>query len=138
MVVVIAAARKRLWITNAYLVPSPAISRMLIHKAEAGVDVRILVPGLKSDSKPSLAAQHEEYPALLAAGIRVWEYTPSMIHTKTMVADDALVVIGSINLDPLSLNMLEEGALVMIDRPIAAELARQFEGDVQHADERTR
>ena len=135
---VIAAAKQRLWITNAYLVPSPAISRMLIHKAQSGVDVRILVPGIKSDSKPSLAAQHEEYPALLAAGIRVWEYTPSMIHTKTMVADDALVVIGSINLDPLSLNMLEEGALVLLDRPIAAELARQFEADVQHADERTR
>lgn len=135
---VIAAAKKRLWITNAYLVPSPAISRMLRRKAAAGVDVRILVPGTKSDSKPALAAQHEEYPALLAAGIRVWEYTPSMIHTKTMLADDELVVIGSINLDPLSLNRLEEAALVVLDRPIAAELARQFEADAQHAHELAR
>ena len=108
------------------------------HKAAAGVDVRILVPGGKSDSKPALAAQLEEYPELLGAGIRVWEYTPSMIHTKTMLADDELVVIGSINLDPLSLNMFEEAALIMLDRPIAAELARQFEADAQHARELTR
>jgi cardiolipin synthase len=135
---VIAAATRRLWITNAYLVPSHAIFEQLLAKARAGVDVRILVPGIKSDSKPALAVQHEEYPELLRAGIRVWEYTPSMIHSKTMLADDELAVVGSINLDPLSLHKLEESALVIDDRGVTAELARQFETDVLQAHELTR
>jgi cardiolipin synthase len=135
---VIAAATRRLWITNAYLVPTHAIFELLLSKARAGVDVRILVPGIKSDSKPALVIQHKEYPELLRAGIRVWEYTPSMIHSKTMLADDELAVVGSINLDPLSLNKLEESALVIDDRSVAAELARQFEADVRQAHELTR
>ncbi|MBC7976582.1 MAG: Cardiolipin synthetase [Myxococcales bacterium] len=135
---VIAAAHKRLWITNAYVVPSRAIRRLLLRKAAAGVDVRILAPGSKSDSKPALVAQQKVYRELLAGGIRIWEYTPSMIHGKTMLADDELAVIGSINLDPLSLNKLDEAALVIVDRTVAAALARQFESDLGHADERTR
>lgn len=135
---VIAAASRRLWITNAYLVPSRAIFAQLLAKARAGVDVRILVPGSKSDSKPALAVQHKEYPELLAAGVRVWEYTPAMVHAKTMIADDELAVVGSINLDTLSLNKLEESALVIADRALTAELARHFEADLQHAHELTR
>jgi cardiolipin synthase len=135
---VIVAAKRRLWITNAYLVPSRAIFDELLAKARAGVDVRILVPGLKSDSKPALAVQHTEYPKLLAAGVRVWEYTPSMIHAKTMIADDELAVVGSINLDPLSLNKLDESALVIDDRGTTAELARQFEADAKRGHELTR
>ena len=132
---VIAAARRRLWIANAYLVPSRPIFELLLSKARAGVDVRILLPGIKSDSKSALAAQHTEYPELLGAGIRVWEYTPSMMHAKTMIADDELAVVGSINLDPLSLRELEESALLIDDRSVTAELARQFEADVLHANE---
>jgi cardiolipin synthase A/B len=135
---VIASATKRLWITNAYFVPSIAILDLLKRKAAAGVDVRLLMPGEKSDSKASFVAQQTEYPGLLAAGIRVWEYTPSMIHSKTMLANTELVVIGSINLDPLSLNKLEESALVIDAREVAAEVARQFEADCQHAHELTR
>jgi cardiolipin synthase len=131
----IAAARRRLWIANAYRVPSRAIFELLLNKARAGVDVRILLPGIKSDSKPALAAQHKEYPELLRAGIRVWEYTPSMMHAKTMLVDDELAVVGSINLDPLSLHELEESALLIHDPGVTAELARQFEADVLHANE---
>ena len=135
---VIAAATRRLWITNAYLVPSRAIFELLLSKARSGVDVRILVPGIKSDSKPALVMQHKEYPELLGAGVRVWEYTPSMIHAKTMLADDELAVVGSINLDPLSLNKLEESALLINDRKLTAELTRRFEADVRQANELTR
>ena len=130
---VIAAAKKRLWIANAYFAPSPAILDLLIRKRAAGVDVRLIVPGIKSDSKPALAKQHQLYPKLREAGIRVWEYDPSMIHSKTMLADDELVVIGTINLDPLSLDKLEEAAVVIEDKAIAVELAKDFEQDVTHA-----
>ncbi len=130
----IQAAKKRLWIANAYFVPSRAILEMLKRKASEGVDVRLLMPGKhKSDSKTSAGAQHVEYGPLVERGIRIFEYQPSMMHAKTMVVDDELSVVASINLDPLSLNKLEEVALVVQDRAFAANLARTFEADVTQA-----
>lgn len=131
----IAAARKRIWIANAYFVPSRAILDLLARKAASGVDVRILAPGKKSDSKTSFGAQQGEYGTLMKRGVRVWEYQPSMMHAKSMVVDDDLALLGSINLDPLSLNKLEEGALVASDPALAAALAQSFGRDCEHAKE---
>ena len=58
-----------------------------------------------------------------------------MMHAKTMLVDDDLVVIGSVNLDPLSLNELEEGALVAQDRAAAERLSRAFEEDAARSKE---
>jgi cardiolipin synthase len=129
----IAAAKKRLWIVNAYVVPSPAIIELIERKARSGVDVRILAPGSQSDSKPAVASQKKLFPQLRKAGVRIWEYQGSMIHSKTMLADDQLAVVGTINLDPLSLNLLDESALLVEDPAIAAALARSFEADLLHA-----
>jgi cardiolipin synthase len=126
----ILSARKRLWITNAYFVPNGAIYEGLKEKAKAGVDVRLLTAGARSDSKPAFAIQQAEYGPLRKTGVKVWEYQPAMIHAKTMLVDDDLVVVGSINLDPLSLNKLEEGAVVVQDRGLAGQLEQQFLVDV--------
>ncbi|MDB4962658.1 MAG: cls1 [Myxococcales bacterium] len=130
---VIAAAKKRLWIVNAYVVPSPAIIDLMKRKAASGVDVRILAPGSKSDSKPALLSQKKLFPQLRKAGVRIWEYEGSMVHSKTMLADDELAVIGTINLDPLSLNKLDEAALLVEDVSLGAALARSFEADCARA-----
>ena len=131
----IQAAKKRLWIANAYFVPSNAILEMVKRKATEGVDVRLLMPGKKSDSKASAGAQHIEYGSLVERGVHVFEYLPSMMHAKTILVDDELAVVSSINLDPLSLNKLEEVALVIQDRAFAAALTGTFEGDLKHARE---
>lgn len=125
----IASAQRRLWIANAYFVPTPGILELLRKKAKAGVDVRILAPSKNSDSKTAFGAQHMEYGDLLKHGIKVWEYTSSMMHAKTMVVDDELALVGSINLDPLSLNELEEVALVIQDRAFADQLSQAFTAD---------
>lgn len=129
----IQAAKRRLWIANAYFVPTAAVMAMLKRKASEGVDVRLLVAGKKSDSKTSFGVQNAEYGALLESGVRVWEYQPSMMHAKTMVVDDELALVGSINLEPLSLTKLEEVALVVQDRAFATKLAETFEADCAHA-----
>lgn len=125
----IATATRRLWIANAYFVPSRGILELLKAKARAGVDVRILAPYKNSDSKTAFGLQHVEYGDLLAQGVKVWEYTSSMMHAKTMVVDDNLAVVGSINLDPLSLNELEEDALVLQDRGFVDQLSESFTVD---------
>ncbi len=125
----IGAATRRLWIVNAYFVPSDAILEQLAAKAAAGVDVRILVAGHQSDSKLAFGYQQLTYDALIERGVQVWEYQPCMLHSKTMVVDDRLALVGSINLDPLSLNTLDEVALVLDDAAIASQLESSFLAD---------
>lgn len=127
------AAKKRLWIANAYFVPPDTVTDMLKAKAAAGVEVRLLVPGKKTDSNISMGSQKMEYGSLLEKGVRVFEYEPSMMHAKTMLVDDEVSLVSSINLDPLSFGKLEEGGLVVQDRAFAAEMARVFEADLAHA-----
>ena len=108
---------------------------LLGRRAAQKIDVRILVPGRKSDSKFSFGWQQREYGELQKHGVRLWEFQPTMLHSKTMVIDSALSIIGSVNLDPLSLDTLEEGALIVEDEALAAELARDFELDCGRAEE---
>jgi cardiolipin synthase len=130
----ITAATKRLWIANAYFVPSRAILEKLAIKASDGVDVRVLVAGQKSDSKTSFGAQQFHYGSLIDRGVRVWEYQPSMLHSKTMIVDDHLVLVGSVNLDPLSLNTLDEGALVVENPRLTTALAGTYLDDCGRAE----
>ncbi len=129
----IAAAKKRLWISNAYFIPSTAIGDMLLEKVKQGVDVRVLAPGRVHDQPAVLAAQRSVYARLLEGGVRIYEYQPSMMHSKTLVVDDRLAVVGSTNMDPLSLKVLEEGSLLIEDPPLVAQMTRSFERDIQYA-----
>jgi len=127
------SARSRLWISNAYFTPSEDIVAELESRSRAGVDVRLLVPGPIHDQPSMREGQRSFYRRLLAAGVKIWEYQPSMMHSKTVLADDRLIIVGSMNLDPLSLNLLEEGSLAVEDEKTAAELAAAFERDVRSA-----
>jgi cardiolipin synthase len=131
----LASATRRIWIENAYFVPTAAISHLLCQKASQGLDVRLMVPGKQSDSKTSFGAQHAEFGELLEHGVRVFEYQPTMLHAKTMLIDEQLALVGSINLDPLSLSKLEEVALVVSSREAVDSLARAFIADAGYSKE---
>ncbi|HYO55916.1 phospholipase D-like domain-containing protein [Archangium sp.] len=130
--VLMAAARRRLWLTSACFVPTTATVDTLIRKARAGVDVRILVPGYEATSGV-LAAQRSSYERLLESGVRLWEYKSTLLQARTLVVDDQLAAVGSNNLEPNASAMLEEGALVVEDAPLARALADSFERDLSHA-----
>lgn len=132
-VLLIRAATKRIWIANSYFVPSTEILSLLVAKAKSGVDVRVLAPGPIHDWTSIRAAQRDGYPELVAAGVQIFEYQPSMMHSKTMVVDDHLVMIGSTNLDPLSLRQMEEGSLVIKDAALAKELEQHLEQDFRYS-----
>ena len=131
----IASARHRLWIANAYFVPPNALLKLLVTKAREGVDVRILTTGPVHDVPSIRSAQRASYEGLIREGIHIYEYQPSMMHAKTMVVDDELVVVGSINFDPLSFNELEEGSFLALDKGLTQELTGRFLEDVTHAKE---
>ena len=130
----IASAKKRLWISNSYFIPTGPIQDMLIAKAKAGVDVRVLTPGRHHDIPPVHEGQRATYHRLLENGVRIWEYEVSMMHSKTLLVDDRLSMVGSTNLDPLALSA-EEGSLVVDDVELAGKLAEAFEEDLRHSHE---
>ncbi|MCE9673192.1 phospholipase D-like domain-containing protein [Myxococcus stipitatus] len=132
---VIAAARERLWIANAYFSPPNEILEQLEEKCRQGVEVRVLGPGPVHDVKVIRASQRSTYERLLAAGVRIYEYQPSMMHAKTMLVDDWLAVVGSTNLDSLSLNKLGEGSLVLHDAEFVRELERGWARDLRLSQE---
>ncbi len=88
-------AQDKIWITSAYFAPSARVVRALKHAVGQNVDVRIIVPS-RSDIHlfPFLTATY--YNDLLSAGIKLYEYLPSVLHTKCLIADDCCV-IGSTN-----------------------------------------
>jgi cardiolipin synthase len=134
---VIAAARERLWIANAYFTPPNAILEQLEEKCRQGVEIRVLGPGPIHDVPIIRASQRSTYERLLDAGVRIWEYQPSMLHSKTIIVDDWLAVVGSTNLDVLSLNKLGEGSLVMSDPEFVRKLERCWAKDLRHSKEIT-
>lgn len=129
------AARRRAWIANAYFVPPPEMLGSLLVTPSRGVDVRLLLPGPHQDHPAVTRIQRRFYRRLRRNGVRVYEYQPSMMHAKTMLVDDRLVIVGSINFDFLSMDWLEEGCLVVDDRPFAAELEGHWHGDLARSRE---
>jgi cardiolipin synthase len=128
--IVLMAARRRAWIANAYFVPPPELLGALLLLPQHGVDVQLLLPGPHQDHRAVTFLQRRLYGRLERAGMVVHEYQPSMMHSKTMLVDDRLVIVGSINLDFLSMEWLEEGCLVVDDRRFAVEAERRWRDDV--------
>jgi cardiolipin synthase len=129
-----AAARDRLWITDAYLVPPAPLYAALIDAARNGVDVRLLVPGA-SDLVLLRNMTRVGYRELLRAGVRIFEWRGAMVHAKTLVADHRWARVGSSNLNVSSLYGNYE-LDVLADDPVAAEvLAAQFRRDLQKSRE---
>lgn len=125
------SARERLWIANSYFVPPDELIALLAKKQQEGVDVRILVPGEHHDVPPIFAAQRSTYPPLHDAGVRLFEYQPSMMHSKLFIVDDRIAAIGSTNMDALSLEQVEEGSLVIDSPELVEQLAADFERDLE-------
>ena len=147
-------AQKRLWIANAYFVPSRQLMERLKAAARRGVSVRIItnspatndIAPVASVSRhlyaPLLEVNQEPAVAPLAAqgkGLEIWEWVgPSVgegtLHAKFAVVDDQDVIVGSYNLDPRSERLNSETAMVLSSAAVNAALANRFEThDLQKA-----
>jgi cardiolipin synthase len=125
-----ASARKTLYVANSYFVPDDDFRNMLTDAARRGVDVRILTAGPKTDVKTTLWAGRGRYEQLLEAGIRIYEYQPTMMHAKTMVVDDLFATVGSTNFDSRSFRYNDEIELAIYDAKVAGRLEEMFEADL--------
>jgi cardiolipin synthase len=125
-------ARRTLEITDAYLVAPPRILRAFEAAARRGVDVRLLVPGRNNHPLAGAAARHV-YAPLLDAGVGIWEWDGVMLHAKTAVVDGEVTMIGSSNLDPLSMSRNYELNLVIADEVTGAGMREMFASDLREA-----
>ncbi|HEY4241450.1 MAG TPA: cardiolipin synthase [Kofleriaceae bacterium] len=125
-------ATSRIWLTTPYFVPDDAILTALVSAALRGVDVRILVPA-RGDSRLVDMAARSYFPDVIAAGARVYEYTPRFIHAKTFVIDDDVSIVATANLDNRSFRLDFEIAAVVYGAARNAELAAIFDADLAHA-----
>jgi cardiolipin synthase len=128
-------ARERIWITTPYFVPDPAIREVLKERARAGVDVRALVPNEHIDLPVVRWAAQHYYQEMLEAGVRIWEYQPTMLHAKLLVVDGVWSIVGSANLDVRSGELNEEVIVGMLDSGFAADLESSFEHDLTRSRE---
>jgi cardiolipin synthase len=135
LVLTIAGAKHTLYITNSYFVPDDDFRRLLMKAAKRGVDVRVLTVSDKTDVKTTWYAGRHWYEGLLAAGIRIYEFQPTMIHSKTIIADGIWGTIGSMNFDNRSMAFNNESNLVFLDSTVGAQMNATFMADLAHSKE---
>jgi cardiolipin synthase len=131
----IASARRSMDLTAAYFVPRPAFTEALVEAAKRDVDVRIVVPGPHIDKGFVRVAGRAAYEQLLEAGVRVFEYQPTMLHAKSLVVDGSWASVGTINFDNRSFQLHDEVTLSVWDDGFAGKLREAFERDVEASDE---
>ncbi|MEP6471328.1 MAG: phospholipase D-like domain-containing protein [Acidobacteriota bacterium] len=134
----IQAARKSIWIENAYFVPDGQIRRGLVHAAERGVDVRVIVPGPHIDIPIVRMASRHHYGELLDGGVKMYEYQPTMIHNKVMVVDGIWTTIGSINFVNRSMKKNAEANVAIYDRGFAGIVEKSILADLEKSQEFTK
>jgi cardiolipin synthase len=131
----ILAARQRVYIATPYFIPDDHLKRALEERARAGVDVRLLLPGGNIDNASARYSGQNHYDELMEAGVKIYEYRPTFIHSKFVVVDGEWSIIGSPNLNSRSRQLDEENAYGILDARLAAELERTFFADVKQADQ---
>ena len=133
----VSSARKTLYITNSYFLPDDDFRRFLVDAVRRGVDVRVLTASTKTDIKSVYYASHARYEELLAGGVRIFEYQPTMMHSKTIVADGYWSAIGSMNFDNRSIALNDEANIVTLDAAVGATMDSLFLDDLEYSREIT-
>jgi cardiolipin synthase A/B len=126
----LASARRTLDIQSPYLITDESTKWSIEQARRRGVRVRLLVEGEVTDAKPVKFAGRADYEWLMERGVVVFEYAPAMMHTKAMIVDGILSIVGSANFDNRSLELNDELNVAVFDAPLATRLTADFERDL--------
>ncbi|MDH4480478.1 MAG: cardiolipin synthase ClsB [Rhodoferax sp.] len=121
----IADARSEVLIASAYFVPGRKLRHALVHAAQRGVRVRVLLQG-RYEYFMQYHGARTVYGVLLDAGVEIYEYTGGFLHAKVAVVDRRWATVGSSNLDPLSLLLAREANVLVRDGPFALLLRQRL------------
>lgn len=129
-------ASHHIYLTHAYLIPDDDMVRALVHAAERGVDVRIIVPA-ESNHIVADWLSRGFYSQLLRGGVRLFLYQGAMVHAKTACIDGQWSTIGTANIDRLSLQGNYEINIEVFSTAVAAQLEEIFALDSTNCRELT-
>jgi cardiolipin synthase len=134
----LASASKSIYVTTPYFLPDRSVTSELTRAVkERGVDVKVVVPGHHNDHLMTRRSSRRLYGPLLEAGAKIYEYQPSMIHTKSLVVDGLWGVVGSTNFDSRSFGINDEVNLAVLDPEFARRLEQDFFADLAKSREIT-
>ncbi len=127
----IASARRSLDITTPYFVPDESTLWALEDAGRRGVRIRLLIEGDLTDAMPVKYASRHSYERLLEHGIEIYEYAPTMMHTKALVVDGVWSMFGSANFDNRSLELNDELNVTVSNRDLASRFLQDMEQDLK-------
>jgi cardiolipin synthase A/B len=126
----VAAARKSIDLSMAYFVPDKLASDALVAALKRGVRIRLITPGKSTDVALVRSAGRSTWGPLLQNGAEIYEYEPTMFHSKVLVVDGVWVSVGSTNFDTRSFKLNDEANLNVFDRDFARRQIADFEKDL--------
>lgn len=127
----IGAARKTIDLQSPYITTDPTTRWSLEQARKRGVRIRMLTEGTITDAMPVKHASRRSYQTFLDEGIEIFEYQPTMMHTKAMMVDGVWSIIGSANFGNRSFELNDELAIGIAEPALAAQLTRDFEADIR-------
>ncbi|MFF3737920.1 phosphatidylserine/phosphatidylglycerophosphate/cardiolipin synthase family protein [Streptomyces sp. NPDC002566] len=129
MRVMIESAEQRFRLATAYFSPDAYFVELLCAAARRGVEVEILLPGPHTDKRVCQLAGQHFYEDLLACGVKIHQYQPTMMHAKIVTVDRTAALVGSTNFNRRSLDHDEEVMLAVLDERFTAVLDAHFDED---------
>jgi cardiolipin synthase len=130
-------ARERVWISTPYYAPDPDLQEAIEATARRGVEVLLILPNEVNDSRLVRWASRTHYRSLLVAGVRIFEYQPTMFHVKAVTVDDDWAIIGSANFDNRSFELNYEVMVAVEDPALVASLQESMRADLRESREIT-
>lgn len=131
------AAQKSIELRCSYFVPDKHMRHVFIQKAREGVDVVLMLPNRNDDEKMTYHAGRFFYDQLLSAGVKIYEYQPTMIHAKSFLADDRWSIIGSANMDVRSQQLNDENIIGILSEAFGRQQHESFQADLKKCTEVT-
>ncbi len=129
----ITAAERSIDIAAAYFIPDRLMAEELIKARQRGVRIRVLVPDKHTDSEVVRIMSKREWGRLLESGVEIFQYEPTMLHTKMLIFDGCMVSVGSTNFDTRSFELNEEASLNAYGGDFAASMTAVFEADLKQS-----
>ena len=122
-------SKKYVWFESPYFIPTKDLLQSLKQASQRGVDIRILLPPRGDRGESTQLASKSFFAEVMKSGINIGVYQPGYMHSKIIVADDSVGIVGSCNLDPRSHLLCEEVAAVIEDSSYAMQLKEIFLAD---------
>ncbi|WND33257.1 phospholipase D-like domain-containing protein [Streptomyces sp. BB1-1-1] len=128
--VMLESAEERVRLATAYFSPDEYFVELLCAAARRGVEVEIVLPGPHTDKRVCQLAGQHYYEDLIACGVKIYQYQPTMMHAKVITVDRVAALIGSTNFNRRSLDHDEEVMLAVLNPEFTATLDDHFEADI--------